>query len=76
MANMVVTNPMWETMATSVNSQPIGLAMELNATNKICKYRKFHEEHHFIPMAMEVHNPSGHDKDHFIMECVYIFHNR
>jgi hypothetical protein len=27
-------------------------------------------------MAMEVHNTLGHDMDHFIRECVRLFHNR
>jgi hypothetical protein len=40
------------------------------------KYKGLHEKHHFIPMAMEVHNTPGRDMDRFIKERVHIFHNR
>jgi hypothetical protein len=50
--------------------------MELNAIAKVCKYRGFHEGHHFILMAMEVHDIFKHDMDHFIRECVCLFHDR
>ncbi len=76
MANVVVTNPMWETVVVSVISRPTSAMVELNATVNICKYRGFHERHHFIPMAMEVHSAFGHDMDHFTKECVYLFHNK
>jgi hypothetical protein len=46
--------------------------MELNAIVKIHKYRGFHEGHHFIPMAMEVHGVPRHDMDHFTNECAYL----
>jgi hypothetical protein len=36
----------------------------------------FHEVHHFIPMAMEVHGAFGRDMDHFIREYACLFHNR
>ncbi len=51
--------------------------MELSAIAKICKYREFHEGHHFVPMAMEVHGALGHDDmDCFIRECACLFYNR
>ncbi len=50
--------------------------MKLNAISKIHKYRRFHEEHHFIQMTMEVHNTPMRNMDHFIMKCVHLFHNK
>jgi hypothetical protein len=50
--------------------------MKLSAITKIHKYKRFHEGHHFIPMAMEVHNAPKHDMDHFIKECARLFHDR
>jgi hypothetical protein len=37
--------------------------VKLNIIAKICKYKKLHEEHHFISMAMEVHGTFGHNMD-------------
>jgi hypothetical protein len=54
-ANVMVTDLTWETMATSVINQPIGAIVELSAIAKIHKYKGLHDKHHFIPMAMEVH---------------------
>jgi hypothetical protein len=42
-------------MALNVISQLASVATKLNIITKICKYRGFHEGHHFILMAMEVH---------------------
>jgi hypothetical protein len=39
---------------------------KLNAITKIHKYEELHEGHHFIMMAMEVHNTPRHDMDNFI----------
>ncbi len=44
--------------------------------NVIVKYKGPHEGHHFIPMAMEVHNAPGLDMDRFIKERVCLFHDR
>jgi hypothetical protein len=49
---------------------------ELNAIAKICKYRRLHEGHHFILMAMQVHDALKCDMDHFIRECGHLFHDR
>ncbi len=76
MANVVVINPMRKTVATSVISQPIGATVKLNATVKIYKYRGLHEGHHFILMAIKVHNTPRHDMNHFIRECARFFHDR
>jgi hypothetical protein len=54
--DVVVTNATWETMAMSVISQPTNVVTELNTIAEIRKYKRLHEGHHFIPMAMEVHN--------------------
>jgi hypothetical protein len=50
--------------------------MELNTIAKICKYKKFHEGHHFISMAMEVYGAPEWDIDRFIRECACFFHDR
>jgi hypothetical protein len=75
-ANVVVIDPMQEMMASNVINRPIGAAMELNVITKIHKYRGFHERHHFIPMAMEVHNALEHYMDRFIRDCAHFFHDR
>ncbi len=74
--NVVVIDPMWETVASSVISQLAGIIAELNAIIQICKYRRLNERHHFISMAMEVHHAPGRDIDHFIKECAHLFHDR
>jgi hypothetical protein len=75
-ADVVVTNLKWETMALNVISQLEGAMVKLNAIAKIRKYRGLHEGHYFILMAMEVHGAPGCDMDHFIRECDCLFHNR
>jgi hypothetical protein len=75
-ANVVVTNSTWEMVTTSVISWPTCATTEFSINAKIRKYRRFHDRHHFIPMAMEVHNAFRHDMDHFIKECACLFHNR
>jgi hypothetical protein len=72
----MVTNPMRETVVLSVTTQPIDAIAKLSAIAKIRKYRRLQEGHHFIPMAMEVHDTLGCDMDCFIKVCVRIFHNR
>jgi hypothetical protein len=47
----------------NVINQPLGAVVKLSAIAKIRKYKRFHEGHHFIPMAMEVHDGFGHDMD-------------
>jgi len=49
--------------------------VELSAIIKIHKYKGLHEGHHFILMAMEMHNTHGWDMDHFIKECACFFHD-
>jgi hypothetical protein len=63
-------------MASSVIIQLTNVVAKLSAISKIHKYKKFNEGHHFIPMAIEVHNAPGHDMDHFIKECAHLFHDR
>jgi hypothetical protein len=62
----MVIDPMWEMVVSNVISWLIGAIAKLNAIAKIRKYKKFHEEHHFILMAMEVHGTPRCDIDHFI----------
>jgi len=58
----------------SVIIQPIGA--KLSTITKIRKYKRFHQGHQFIPMAMEVDDVPRHNMNHLIMECVCIFHDR
>jgi len=75
-ADVMVTNPTQETMASSVITWLAGVIAKLSVIAKIRKYRELHEGHHFILMAMEVHGAFGHDMDRFIRECTRVFHNR
>jgi hypothetical protein len=72
--NVVVINLIRETVATSVINQHVSAVAKLSI--KICKYRGLHKGHHFIPMAMEVHDTPKHDMDRFIKECVCLFQDR
>jgi len=63
-------------MVTSVINWPTCAIVKLNTIAKIHKYRGFYEGHHFIPMAMEMHDVFEHDMDRFIRECAYLFHNK
>jgi hypothetical protein len=63
-------------VALSVINRSTSAIMELNVIVKIHKYRRLHEGHHLILIAMEVHNTLEHDMDHFIKECAYVFHDR
>jgi hypothetical protein len=63
-------------VTSNVISQPVSATMELNAIIKICMYRGLHEGHHFISIAMEVHDTLGQDTDRFIRECTSLFHYR
>jgi hypothetical protein len=74
--DVVIINLMWEMVASNVISRPIGVVSKLNTIAKIPNYRRFHEGHHFIPMAMEVHDAPEQDMDHFISECACLFHDR
>jgi hypothetical protein len=75
-ADVVVIDPMQETMAFSVISQPANGATKLNFITKIHKYWRLHEGHHFIPTTMEVHGAPECDMDHFIKDCARLFHDR
>jgi hypothetical protein len=46
-------------MVLSVINRLICAVVELNVISKICKYRMLYEGHHFILMAMEVHDALG-----------------
>ncbi len=72
----MVTDPTQETMASNVISWPSSVVAEFSAIVKICKYKRFHGGHHFILMAMEVHDTPRCDVDRFIKECAHLFHNR
>jgi hypothetical protein len=65
-----------ETVATNVINPPRGATVEFSSIAKTCKYKGLHEGHHFILMVTEVHDTPKRDMDHFIKECVLLFHDR
>ncbi len=65
-----------ETAVMSVISQLTCVAVKLSVIVNIRKYREFHKGHHFISMAMEVHNARGCDMDCFIRKCACFFHDK
>jgi hypothetical protein len=73
---VVVIDLTQEIMALSVINQPTNAVAKLSIIVKIHKYKRFHEGHHFISMAMEVHGTLGRDMDCFIRECARLFHDR
>jgi hypothetical protein len=74
--DVVVINPTRKPVALIVISWPASATAKLNAIVKIRKCRRLQKGHHFILMAMEVHDTPGCDMDHFIKECVGLFHDR
>jgi len=75
-ATVVVIDSTRKIVALGVISQSTNIVAKLNAIAKIHKYRRFHEGHHFILMAMEVHGKLGCDMGCFIRECVRLFKDR
>jgi hypothetical protein len=73
---VVVIDSTQKTMALCVISRPTSIVTKLITIAKIRKYKGLHEGHHFIPMAMEMHDTFEHDMDNFIKECVCLFHDR
>jgi hypothetical protein len=63
-------------VASNVITQLVNVATKFNTIVKIHKYKGLHERHHFIPIAMEVHDAPKRDMDYFIMECACLFYNR
>jgi hypothetical protein len=53
-ANVMVINLTWETMAMDVINQLACAIAKLNAIVEIRKYRRFHDKHQFNLMEMEV----------------------
>jgi len=75
-ANLVIIDLTREMVASNVISQTTSAVAKLSTIAKICKYKKFHEGHHFILMAMEVQGAPRHYMNHFFKECACLFHNR
>jgi hypothetical protein len=73
---VVVIDSTQETMVANVISRLTSATIKFSATTKIHKYKGFHEGHHFISMAMEVHGALEHDMDHFIKDYVRLFHDK
>jgi hypothetical protein len=65
----MVIDPTWEIKTSSVIGRPT-VQLRFNATVKIRKYKEFHEGHHFIPMAMEVHGTPGCNILHSIFQAM------
>jgi hypothetical protein len=63
-------------MISSVISRPIGAIVKFSVIVKICKYKRLHEGHHFILIAMEEHGGHECDMGRFIRECAHLFHDR
>jgi len=63
-------------MVMNIINWPTSVVVKLNTIVKICKYKRFHKGHHFILMAMEVHDALGRNMDRFIKECDHFFHDR
>jgi hypothetical protein len=74
--DVVGIDPMGEIMVSNVISRLVNVVAKCNAIIKICKYRRLHEKHHFVPMPMEIQNIFGRDMDRFIKECACFFHDR
>ncbi len=74
--NVVIIDSTQEMVATSVISQLEGAAAKFNTIVKVHKYKGLHEKHHFIPMAMEMHDALGCDMDHFIRKCACLFDDK
>jgi hypothetical protein len=75
-ANVVVIHSTGEIMVLNVIDQLTNVVVELSAITNIRTYRRLRERHHFILMAMEVHDALGRDMDRFIKECACLFHNK
>jgi hypothetical protein len=73
---VIVIDPTRKMVALSVISWLTSVVAKLNAIAKVHKYKRFHEEHHFTLMTMEVHGEPRCDMDCFIRECVCLFHNK
>jgi hypothetical protein len=74
-ADVMVTDSTWETVASNVISQPTSAIAGLKAITKIHKCRRLHEGQDFIPMTVEVHGAPRRDMDCFIRECAHLFHD-
>jgi len=75
-ANVVVTDLTWETVALNVINWLACAIVKISAIVKIRKYRRLHEGHHFILMAMVVHNTPGRNMFCFIRDCACFFHDK
>jgi hypothetical protein len=72
--NVISIDLMRQMMTLSVISQPTNVIAKLNIITKIRRYKRFHEGHHFILMAIKMHN--AHDMDRFIKKCAHLFHRK
>jgi len=74
--NVMTIDSTSKTIVLSVITQLVGAIVKLSVIVKIHKYKGLYEGHHFIPMAMEVHDTPRCDIDRFIKECACLFHDR
>jgi hypothetical protein len=75
-ANVMVTNSTREMVVLNVINRSVGIITKFNVILKIRKYKRLHERHHFISMAMEVHGAPRCDMGRFIKVRARLFHDR
>ncbi len=74
--DVMVIDPTQEMVILNVISRPTCVVVKIGAIAKIYKYKRFHEGHHFISMAMEVQDAPGHNMDLVIKEWACLFHDK
>ncbi len=73
---MLVIDPTRKIIALNVINRPTCAIAKLSTIIKIRKYKRFQKGHHFILMAMKMHDTFGCDMDCFIRECACLFHDK
>ncbi len=71
--DVVVMNLTRKMVVMSVISWSTSVVLELNAIIKICKYKRIHEGHHFILMAIKVHDAPQTWYGSFLLGSVLFF---
>jgi hypothetical protein len=71
--DVMVTDLTQEMVGMNVKNWPTSVIIKHNVIAMICKYKGFHEGHHFISMGMEVHDIPERDMDCVLLGSVFIF---
>jgi len=74
--NVMVIDLTWKMVDSSGISKLANATAKFSTIVKIHKYRRLHERHHFIPMVMDMHIAPKRVMDHFIKDCVCLFHDK